>query len=325
MIYDLLIPIIGAFIIICLILLRLHGRAKKDAPRRRTTHSGLVLERSPREKKAAAKSSSRAGPLILALAVIIIGSWLAISYFNLGPAPDAPAAEAASDPEEDFSVMTGRIVMGQDAAPPSATQGSAMRDAASAAGAAGTAAAQGGAGGGAESVNPARPAPSMAQASQGILPAVSRMEQVGLLPAKAAAPRPKAQKPPAAAARPKSATAAASPKPAAQQAAQQNSAPRPAPTAPAQDDRPILGGTREFTVHLASFTERGNAEKYMGKLASAREKDAFITESMVNGRLWYRVMSGRFPSQAEAEAHGNDLRRRNLTASGGRFVVKPLP
>ncbi len=353
MLYDLIIPLAGAFIIILLILLKMRGKGRTQNARR-TTHSGLVLERSPKEKKGG-KKSSLAGPLFIALALAIIGGWLAISYLNPGRNADAGATpEAAEGPQEDVRVMSGRIVRNEDS-----TQGAApMAEAAQRAGAAGSAAAQAaptpplppgaGSGGQAQAPPPPQEPLTLAQAAQGILPTVSRMEQVGLLPARTglaqtnnvpartgqeqannapanAGPERQAQKPPA---QPPRAREAASP-------AAQDSAPKPAAAAPRQ--RPaaappaaapegrILGGVREFTVHLASFADRANAEKYMGKLVSARVNDAFVAESVVNGRLWYRVMSGRFASQAEAEAHGNDLRRRNLTASGGRYVIKSIP
>jgi cell division septation protein DedD len=98
-----------------------------------------------------------------------------------------------------------------------------------------------------------------------------------------------------------------------------------APSAPAASAaRPDFSAAgRNYTVHLASFQEIGNAEKYLDRLTSAGET-AFISESTVRGALWHRVMSGRFSSKSEAEAHGRDLKRRGLTAGAGSFMIKAL-
>ncbi len=66
------------------------------------------------------------------------------------------------------------------------------------------------------------------------------------------------------------------------------------------------------------------AEKYRSKLAAAGE-EASIYEINLDGRRWYRVLTGRFDTRAAADAHGRDLRRRGLTDdTGGPFIVKPI-
>jgi septal ring-binding cell division protein DamX len=87
--------------------------------------------------------------------------------------------------------------------------------------------------------------------------------------------------------------------------------------------RGILSNTQGFTVHLGSFMDRANAEKFQAKLATAGESAA-ISETTIDGRLWYRVMSGRFDTRAAADAHGRDLRRRDLTDGNGTFIIKPI-
>jgi cell division protein FtsN len=86
----------------------------------------------------------------------------------------------------------------------------------------------------------------------------------------------------------------------------------------------ILSNTEGFTVHLGSFVDQANAEKFRAKLAAAGE-EAAISEISLDGRRWYRVLSGRFDTRTAAEAHGRDLRRRGLTDdTGGPFIVKPI-
>jgi cell division protein FtsN len=86
----------------------------------------------------------------------------------------------------------------------------------------------------------------------------------------------------------------------------------------------ILSNTAGFTVHLGSFVDQANAEKFRTKLAAAGE-EAAISEISLDGRRWYRVLSGRFDTRTAAEAHGRDLRRRGLTDdTGGPFIVKPI-
>lgn len=87
--------------------------------------------------------------------------------------------------------------------------------------------------------------------------------------------------------------------------------------------RGLLSASRQYTVHLGSFGEKGNAENYLAQLVAAGEK-AFISESTVDGRLWHRVMSGNFNSRDGAESHGRDLKRRGLTVETGHYLVKAI-
>ncbi|MCL2029858.1 MAG: SPOR domain-containing protein, partial [Deltaproteobacteria bacterium] len=96
------------------------------------------------------------------------------------------------------------------------------------------------------------------------------------------------------------------------------------PPAPPEAVRPgILSDTAGFTVHLGSFVDQANAEKFRAKLSAAGEAAA-ISEIDMDGRRWYRVLSGRFNTRAAADAHGRDLRRRGLIDDTGPFIVKPI-
>ncbi|UQZ88526.1 hypothetical protein C4J81_04620 [Deltaproteobacteria bacterium Smac51] len=351
MVYDLILPLAGAFIIIFLILiLRRSGKSAQDknAARRRPTRSGLVLERSPKEKKSS--KSSLTGPVIIALVLIIIGAWLAASYLTPGEPADLadlmPGGQIGQPPQEpeDSRIMSGKITLGEDSSAGADT--APMAEAAVQAGAAGLAAA--GQAEGSTQAAPPLDAPStpplppasattpavadpLASAAKSMLPAISRMEQVGLMPAKGTGggksanadktpPSSTPKTPPAASAKQTGGGTKA--------AAAESPAPSPEVRPPASGGTEaggdsILAGTREFTVHLGSFADRNNADRYQSTLTAAGVT-AFVTESTVNGKLWYRVMSGRFKSQAEAEAHGSDLKRRGLTTSSGRYVIKSI-
>lgn len=94
-------------------------------------------------------------------------------------------------------------------------------------------------------------------------------------------------------------------------------------TSEVQNEGTILSSQQEFTVHLGSFAEKGNADKYRTKLAGAGEI-AFVAITEVEGRQWYRVMSGRFNTRANAEAHGRSLKGRDLTVDSGRYLIKTI-
>jgi cell division protein FtsN len=163
------------------------------------------------------------------------------------------------------------------------------------------------------------------------------MDQLGKL-LQAPKPKPAAQpKPTAAQTAPRAAStpAPAAAKPALLAGASAGNA-KPAQAAPsplvgaasgaaasAPREQAILGGGRDFTVHLSSFRDRDNAEGYRNKLTAAGEQ-AFISETEVNGQHWYRVMSGRFKSREDAASYGRDLKRRDLTADTGQYMIKSI-
>lgn len=62
-----------------------------------------------------------------------------------------------------------------------------------------------------------------------------------------------------------------------------------------------------FTVQLASFTERPQADTYARKIDGA-----FVHTALVNGITYYRVFSGRFRDRDDAVRHQRALSRRNI-------------
>lgn len=81
--------------------------------------------------------------------------------------------------------------------------------------------------------------------------------------------------------------------------------PAPIPTAAAQPPSPPpqrqFAGTERFSVQLGAFGVRGNAENLRARVADLG--DAWIEESVSNGRTLFRVYLGRWNSeQAAAEA-----------------------
>jgi hypothetical protein len=336
-------PIAGAALLAASLAFALKGGRKKakegkNSARRRLGR-GLVLMR---ENQAPKGRSGLAAPLLMGLVILGLGSWLAAAYFlpeeRAALAEGESAGEPASPPPA--RTLSGKIVppAAEAQSAPAAQNPAVMAQAAAAA-----AASPPPAGGSLNAAErPAAPAAPISEAAQAMALKASRLEQVGLLPAKNGPAPPQKAKParpanatPAAAnaipARPANATPAtpanATPAPPANAtpAAPANATPAAANAAPAKPPAGtgLLAATREFTVHLASFGDPGNADKYKTKLVDAGE-NAFISEITVEGRIWYRVMSGRFNNQNEANNHGLDLRRRGLTTDSGNFLVKPL-
>ena len=317
------------------------GRPRNAASGR--AGAGLSIDRQPLRtsgRKKPSRLSPLAGPVVVGLVFIFMGAWLAFSYFM----PDAETTAAVPTtptvqppPLTTTRALGGRITIGGE--PEAASSGAAA--------VLGT-------------DNSPKPAPTLVtDAARSIIGSYSQMDQVGLLPARVKArPAAVAKAPesvsqsktqPSKAAQskkgPQSKSAqavavASKPERPAETAAPKTEAFQPAAVAssslvgaasgagngtsrPAGRDDSLLGGGRDFTVHLSSFRDQDNAEKYRSKLAAAGEQ-AYITETTVNGQHWYRVMSGRFKSRASAENYGRDLRRRDLTADTGQYMIKPV-
>ncbi|MBM4263529.1 MAG: SPOR domain-containing protein [Deltaproteobacteria bacterium] len=69
-------------------------------------------------------------------------------------------------------------------------------------------------------------------------------------------------------------------------------------------------GQSPWNVQVRATTKRAEANNVLGRLR-ARGYDAFLTESMVRGQMWYRVRVGNLANQKQAEAL-----QRKLQASG---------
>lgn len=291
-------------------------KRQKTAKRRAAARGGLALER-PQE--ADLRSGLSASTLALVLVFVALGGW-AIFSFALSSPQNAAEAETAPPLEQEkilASSLSGQL--GSEAqADMSTPLTGAMAEAARQMAYADSALKRAG-----------RLAASEAKAP------VAK-ERLQTKPAKpqessraAAKPQSASQKPSAAKndARPAEpqllSPAAASSSASASSAPRQASAPLERVPQPAEEGEPILSQLREFTVHLGSFGEKANAEAYRARLAAAGHS-AFISETTVDGKRWYRVMSGRFASRAEADAHGLELKRLDLTTDTGRYLVKPL-
>lgn len=62
-----------------------------------------------------------------------------------------------------------------------------------------------------------------------------------------------------------------------------------------------------FTVQLASYTERNQAQMYANRVDGA-----FVQTALVNGITYYRVFSGRFRDRDDAVRHQRALSRKNI-------------
>jgi cell division protein FtsN len=326
---NLLLIIAGAVLILAVGLV-LNGRAQKSQAARqaryRAPRPALNLDRPAKAgapdrpghlRAAAGRPASLAAPILLGLVLVVLGLWLVAAY--LLPAADPSVAEAgpAAPPPAPAQVagLSGRLSAPEST--PAATSAAA-----------------------APAGSPANALAGGARNALNQTAAVSRLSQVGLMPTQRAAAAPTAPKNTSAEAAAAAARRTPPPParpveaPATPPAESSNlvravSAPPPAAAppraaAPAGEDHPgILSEARGFTVHLGSFTEQANAEKYRAKLASAGEAAA-VSEIIMDGRRWYRVMSGRFNTRTAADAHGRELRRRGLTDDSGSYMVKPV-
>ena len=308
--------------------------------RYRSNRGPLSLDRQARPGKAGGNhSSSLAGPVFLGLVLAVLGFWMVAAY--LFPEAEMPVASlepvADAAPPEQFHVLAGRL-SGDLAQPPAPGGSIALAAAGSAAGQTAP-----------EAPLPPERGPATTGA-QSMVPTQSRLGELGLeltsRPAKtsgklAAQPQPPVRTAQAQPSQPRPPAAAEQPAP----PARTNTAPAPAagsfdqvdPSSvvaatsatpgsnppPAVSPAPPVNSGRTFTVHLGSFSEQDNAEKYKNRLTGAGET-AFISERTADGRLWFRVMSGRFGTRDEAKAHGLELKRRGLTADNGRFLVQAV-
>ena len=334
---NLLLIIAGAGLILAagLILKGRKNQADRNA-RYRAPKTSLKLDRasaglagrsggaSPLLSKS--RPSSPAAPIMLGVVLVVLSLWLAAAYLR----PSADSAEAgteagptASPPFQQVGTLAGRLNIPEPPASETADQAPTIAPSAG------------------EALTSALSQAAAAQAEG------SALSQVGLMPtrrpattttfttAPKPADRPAAETKPAAAA-PKPDQAPPPPPPASPPADSNlvraladppgGAGVRPAaapPTAAGLGGRSgILSGTEGFTVHLGSFVDQANAEKFRARLAAAGEPAA-ISEINIDGRRWYRVLSGRFDTRTAADAHGRDLRRRGLT-DDTPFIVKPV-
>ena len=161
------------------------------------------------------------------------------------------------------------------------------------------------------------------EAALRVSPIQSSLEQIGSIGARAATPSSSAKIEPKPEAKPSKpgATTATQPTSPPDKPAQ----PKPAPTAkPAEPPKPAPTETTVvYTVHLASFSEKENADRTLAKLKAAGVP-AFVTKVEINGQDWYRLMVGQFPSQEQANNYGKELQNKGLTSDMGPFKIKPM-
>jgi cell division septation protein DedD len=68
-------------------------------------------------------------------------------------------------------------------------------------------------------------------------------------------------------------------------------------------------GKSSWTVQVRASARRGEANDVLGRL-KARGYDAFLAETDIKGRMWYRVRVGNFASQQQAELMEKKLRNK---------------
>lgn len=303
-----------------------------------------MLERpGARKRKSLGSFTPQPGHIFLGLVLVVMAFWLGAGYFLAGGEGTALVAESRADAAlpEQFSYLGGRLTPASSAeASPGAVEAASGRAT--------------------DAIGPNKASASAVQtggqskslilmAANSVLPTESRLNQVGLMPARAYASKEsstavtavknaaKTSAPASSKASQPGGQAALAPQTADKNAVAAKSEPpsSSAKAAPASLEKPklatakpsgqkgLLAASRQYTVHLGSFGEKGNADKYLAQLLNAGE-EAFISESTVDGRLWHRVMSGRFLSRDEAENYGRNLKKRGLTVETGRYLVKSV-
>ena len=99
-----------------------------------------------------------------------------------------------------------------------------------------------------------------------------------------------------------------------------------APVAKRTEDRPGEAGKnflssdgeakqsgKPWTVQVNAFPDEKSAKTWVDRLKD-KGYNAYLSESRVQGRLWYRVRVGRFESREEAEKTQESLRKREQLA-----------
>jgi cell division septation protein DedD len=86
---------------------------------------------------------------------------------------------------------------------------------------------------------------------------------------------------------------------------------KPAPAAskprPAEDD--ARESRRPWTVQVNAFPDEKSAKTWVDRLKD-KGYNAYLSESRIQGRVWYRVRVGRFETRDEAEKTQEALKRR---------------
>jgi cell division septation protein DedD len=79
------------------------------------------------------------------------------------------------------------------------------------------------------------------------------------------------------------------------------------------DDGEAKQSGKLWTVQVNAFPDEKTAKTWVDRLKD-RGYNAYLSESRVQGRLWYRVRVGRFESREEAEKTQESLRKREQLA-----------
>ena len=105
----------------------------------------------------------------------------------------------------------------------------------------------------------------------------------------------------------------ASPKPADKSSQRSGSRANPASKPPPLLNPAAAGGPVSYTVLLGSFGKAENAERLRQKMIEAGLPVSVAQVTAKDNKTWYRVMSGTFETQSEADSYGRELKSKNLT------------
>jgi cell division protein FtsN len=76
---------------------------------------------------------------------------------------------------------------------------------------------------------------------------------------------------------------------------------------------PDSTGPITYTVLLGSFGKPENAERLRLRMVEAGLPVSVSQVKSTDDKVWYRVMSGNFDTQREADAYSRELRDKNMT------------
>jgi cell division septation protein DedD len=89
--------------------------------------------------------------------------------------------------------------------------------------------------------------------------------------------------------------------------------PAPAASKPRPAEVDAKESRKPWTVQVNAFPDEKSARTWVDRLKD-KGYNAYLSESRVQGRLWYRVRVGRFESREEAEKTQESLRKREQLA-----------
>jgi hypothetical protein len=84
-----------------------------------------------------------------------------------------------------------------------------------------------------------------------------------------------------------------------------------APDPPQSAPKEAVAKSNPFTLQVAAYLHRGDAEQYIQKLKQ-QNLNAYLTEAQGHSKKWYQVRISHFADSAEAKKYGESLKSKGL-------------